>query len=150
MLICFAFVACEKDNTTTNSNNRDTGITDDDIGIEVNISNDGQERIFFPQFYLTISSSNNFCFGNTCCDISIARFGSVSGISAITSIPSSGWVGKIAVNPGTGYVIRYGDYGYTYIRLYVKNWIVSTSGGIIGATVVYQDNWRPDKMEATN
>lgn len=133
-------------------------ITDDDTGIELNMRNGESDEIIFETNYidnngyigiakirLEMTSSNNFIVKNYSSmeEYGIASVGAVSNMSAITSIPSSGWVKQIAVNPGTGYVIRYKGhgFGYTYARLYVKDWIVNTSGGIIGATIVYQDKW---------
>ncbi|MBO4307887.1 MAG: hypothetical protein J5848_06215 [Bacteroidales bacterium] len=162
MLLGLAFTACEKEDTTggTNGSGNNNGpvITDDDTGIELNMRNDGSDEIYFETNYiandgytnyalvhLAMSSSNNFYltrdYGSV--EYDIARVGTVAGMSAITSIPTSGWVKQIAVNPGTGYIIRYKSqgFGYTYARLYVKEWLVSTGGGIIGATVVYQDKW---------
>ena len=163
MLLCIAFTACEKESTTSNENNgsgNNNGfvITNDETGIELNMSNNGNDKIYFETgylnnygsissagFYLALSSSNNFYLrdnnGNLTYDI--ARVGNVAGMSAINSIPSSGWVKQVAVSPGTGYIIRYcyGNGIYTYARLFVKDWITSTGGGIIGATVIYQDNF---------
>ena len=49
-----------------------------------------------------------------------------------------------AVEPGSGYVFKISDgYSDTYGRLYVVEWIVSTSGGIMGAKVKYQYPWKP-------
>lgn len=158
-------VGCEKEDTTGGNNgsgnNNGSIITDDDTGIELNMSNSGSDYIIFYTSFiddggftntnqgkveLNISSSNNFILhGNYSYYMSydIASIGSVTSLSTITNIPSSGWVKQIAVNPGTGYVIRYrgNGFGYTYARLYVKDWLVSTGGGIIGATVIYQDKW---------
>lgn len=163
MFLGLAFTSCEKEYTTGGNsgggNNNGPAITDDDTGIELNMSNSGSDYIYFytnfidnggytnpGEVRLNISSSNNFILHgnvNYYLNYDIARVGTVAGMSAITSIPTSGWVGQIAVNPGTGYVIRYKGqgFGYIYARLYVKDWIVSTDGGIIGATVVYQDKW---------
>ena len=158
VLLCFVFTACEKEDSATSGNNNNPVITDDNTGIELNMSNDGSDKIVFETKYianngytsnavisLAMSSSNNFYltlnFGSV--EYDIACVGTVANMSAITSIPTSGWVKQIAVNPCTGYIVRYKGqgFGYTYARLYVKDWIVSTGGGIIGATVVYQDKW---------
>lgn len=163
MLLGLAFTACEKEDTTSGNNgggnNNGTAITDDDTGIELNMLNDGSDEIYFEvnyidydgfvrstRIYIAMSTSNNFFLRQTnsaALEYDISRVGSVAGMPAITNIPTSGWVKQIAVNPGTGYVIRYKGqgFGYTYARLYVKDWIVGTGGGIIGATVVYQDKW---------
>lgn len=169
ILLAFAFTSCEKDIATNGGeNNNGPIITDDDTGIEFNMSNNGNDRIYFDaqiltyegyievtRIYLAISSSNNFYleenndihYGSAMYDI--ARVGSVANISAINTIPTSGWVNQIAVNPGIGYIIRYGGsgFGYTYMRLFVKDWLVNTNGGIIGATVVYQDKWRQENVQ---
>lgn len=164
MLLGLTFTACDKEDTTGGNNgggnNNGTVITDDDMGIELNMRNDDSDRIYFEtnfikdngvistaEIYLHMTSSNNFdlnCdYNSYWMNYDIARVGTVAGMSAITNIPTSGWVEQVAVNPGNGYVIRYKGqgFGYKYARLYVKDWIVSTSGGIIGATVVYQDKW---------
>lgn len=164
LLLGLAFTSCEKENIAGGNNggenNNGTIFTDDATGIELNMSNSGSDKISFETSYisisghidiayihLTISSSNNFDLysniSSSYMEYDIASIGSVTSLSTITNIPTSGWVKQIAVNPGTGYVIRYKGQGfeYTYARLYVKDWIVSTSGGIIGATVVYQDKW---------
>lgn len=165
MLLGLAFTSCEKEDTTGGNNgggnNNGPVITDDDTGIELNMSNSGNDRLRFEtnyinyygnigtaSFYLCISNSNNFYFeyNNGQIEYDIARVGTMTSMSSINSIPSTGWVKQIAVNPGTGYIIRYkGEgFGYIYARLYVKDWIVSTGGGIIGATIVYQDKWGQD------
>ena len=168
MFLCFAFAACEKENTNPGGdngggNNNGPVITDDDIGIELNMSNNGDDKIYFTIFrpdyanttfscYIKMSSSNNFVLGTDwsgdIIDYDIASVGHVTGLSSINTIPTSGWVKQIAVNLGTGYIIRYKSGGpYTNVRLYVKDWIVSTGGGIIGAIVVYQDKWGQESNE---
>ena len=75
----------------------------------------------------------------------ITSVGKVSGLSSITQIPGSGWNKSVKVNNGHGYVIRchrimhYGgnDYGYTYVRLYIKEIITDTSGGILGVRTIW-------------
>lgn len=159
LLVSFAilFIGCEKENGSINGNPGGGIVTQDDAGIELNLDNHMNSKLWFSHYYYTnqgdirsdhvtlgIESTNNFVFENSFyAEHSISKFGNVSSISAITSVPSSGWVGKIAVNPGSGYVVRYrGDgFNYTYARIYVKSWITNTLGEIIGATIVYQDNW---------
>ena len=94
-----------------------------------------------------MEENNDVHYGSARYDI--ARVGSVANMSAINTIPTSGWVNQIAVNPGMGYIIRYGGngFGYTYARLFVKEWLVNTNGGIIGATLVYQDKWGQENVQ---
>jgi len=165
LLVSFAilFIGCEKENGSINGNPGGGIVTQDDAGIELNLSNSGSSGIGFEynyysglalrihitlessHFSLKIDGDNNFYFesGNDYAERSISKFGNVTSISAITSMPSSGWVNTIAVNPGSGYVVRYrgNGFNYTYVRIYVKCLITNTLGEIIGATVVYQDNW---------
>ena len=86
----------------------------------------------------------------------ISSIGQVDGLGGVKKIPDGGWSKKSAVQPGYGYVVRLKqDEGtstngqctiYTknicrYARIYVVDLDVSTTGGIIGATICYQDNW---------
>lgn len=118
---------------------------------------------------LGISRSNNFYAegrfeGNTSNGVwvantetpfwSIASVGNVTGLGRINTIPETGWASEVAVHPGNGYVIRCkwdgeiysgtGLYAHfcRYARVYVEDWIESTSGGIIGAVIRYEDNWK--------
>lgn len=161
MLLCFTFLACTKDDDTRTNNGGGTGtvINDDNTGIELNLSNSGNDIISFTTNYvdnygsintavclLKMTSSNNFVLESNFSawlDYDIASVGQVSGLSSIYNIPTAGWVKQIAVSPGAGYVVRYkgNAFGYTYARIYVKDWMVNTDGGIMGATVIYQDWW---------
>lgn len=79
--------------------------------------------------------------------------GKVNGLGNITKIPDSGWADYVAVLPGYGYVGAGGYFsghsiaGVTHVRIYVIDWITSTSGGIIGAEVQYQSPF-PFKSDA--
>ena len=99
---------------------------------------------------LGISSSNNFYMGNYYANGEIVCVGSVKKLGQIKDIPSSGWTNSnVSVKPGYGYIIRsknddprsYKHYCH-YARIYVVSWIEGTSGGILGATIRYQDDWK--------
>lgn len=100
-----------------------------------------------------ITNALNFD-GDVCEFVSV---GEINGLGNIVSIPSNGWANEVAVMPGNGYVARCSYYTdnkyYEYARLYVKEWIVSTTGGILGAVVKYQAHFEPrfsfetDKVE---
>lgn len=160
--VAVLLAGCEKENASNSNNNGNVVITQDDVGIELNMGNSEGTHLYFscPQYYysyygiycsesscyLFINTTNNFSFESYSQQLplfSISKYGTVQGLSGITSIPSSGWVTTIAVNPGTGYVVRYRGRGFNYIyaRIYVKSWITNTLGEIIGATIIYQDNW---------
>lgn len=105
---------------------------------------------------LAITSSNNFYLSGSRCDCDIVCVGSVGGLGRINNIPSSGWTNQVAVQPGQGYIIRsknpngnnganYYNQWYKYARVYVVDWIEgASSGGILGAIIRYQDNWKED------
>ena len=122
----------------------------DNTGIEFRMRNkdNGWDGVSFGNagVGLAMSSSNNFFFpegGYSLADI--ASIGRVNSLSGITTIPNSGWCDEIAVHPGTGYVIRYKNFdtdSFHYGRVYVEEWIESTSGGIIGAVLWYENNWK--------
>ena len=127
--ISMGFSSCEKD---------------DDYGIMVRMRNQGNGSTHVSIFDegMHINSSNNFVFyyyydggGSN----QIASVGKVSGLSKVKEIPSSGWTKKIAVEPRMGYVVRNNN---RYARIWVKDWIEGTSGGIIGAIVYYEEDWR--------
>ena len=86
---------------------------------------------------LSITSSNNF----TVWSGAIADVGSVRHLGKITSVPTSGWAYEVAVRPGHGYVVG-SEYSNEFARIYVKDWIEGTDGGILGAVIVYQDHWK--------
>ena len=90
-----------------------------------------------------ITSSNNFScalYGNW----KFASVGKVNGLGNVTKIPASGWANQVAIVPGHGYVGASSYEGRTdYVRIYVIDWIISTSGGIIGAEIKYQSPFIP-------
>lgn len=65
--------------------------------------------------------------------------GKVKGLGYVNKIPTLGWANEVAVIPGNGY-IAYDEWGgkYNFYRIYVSDYIISTTGGIIGAEVKYQ------------
>lgn len=69
--------------------------------------------------------------------VTFVSLGSMSGLANIKQIPTTGWASKVSVVPGNGY-IAYDNLTDSYYRLYVTDYIVSTTGGIIGADVKYQ------------
>lgn len=88
----------------------------------------------------------------------VAAVGKVSGLGNIRNRPEKGWADQSAVIPGYGYIIRYESSkyadgtptrdGYTYCRIYVVDYIKSTGGGIIGATIKYQSPFIPENLPA--
>lgn len=154
LVIGTMFTSCEKD--------------DGSEGIQMRMRNrdNGNDRIYLLSVddtinysgnwvCLGISSSNNFYVveehtynaSYSYCDI--ACVGGVSSLGKINNIPNSGWTDEIAVQPGQGYIIRHWDSKkksryFKYARVYVEEWIEGTSGGILGAVIRYEDNWKEE------
>ena len=97
---------------------------------------------------LGINEGNNFYVSTWQSECSITCVGSVSNLGRINRIPESGWASMVSVKPGNGYIIRHKNNDDNlktfcrYARVYVEDWIESTDGGIIGAVIRYQDNWK--------
>ncbi len=75
----------------------------------------------------------------------VAAIGRVAGLGAITDVPRSGWGPIASAEPGNGYVLRFkparnveANLPVIHARLYIVQYLTSTSGGIIGARVKYQ------------
>ena len=78
---------------------------------------------------LCIDQANNFTGPD------LVSVGEVESLGYVTTIPNDGWANSVAVIPGYGYVARCSGY---YARLFVVDYLISTEGGIIGATIKYQ------------
>ena len=129
LVIGMGFTSCEKD---------------DDFGIEVklrNSNNGGGYVEVLPNVKLSIDYTDNFRLNTSTADI--VSVGHVSGLSKVKDIPTSGWSSKVSVKEGHGYIIR-GRYRDSdrYARVYVVDQFTGTSGGIIGATIRYEPDWK--------
>ncbi len=126
-------------------------------------------QLLYPQYPYVVISINidNISSLNTHFDITIcpnasdihgenfystggeaADIGKVSGLGNVTIKPNSGYRRACAYQKGHGYVVRFkksynqadNTLDYFYGRFYVVDWLISaTSGGIIGATIKYQE-----------
>jgi len=106
--------------------------------------------IMISDGYLGMNNSNNLQaegYGNSY-NAEIVSVGKVNGLSSIKNIPETGWSHQTAAIPGYGYVYRqkYASFGgqYYFARIYAVDYMKSTSGGIMGITIKYQENWEPD------
>jgi len=134
-------VSCSEDD----DNGSGSSVSDPEGTVTVTIANNGKWLYFdggnpVQGGYISIGSDNLYMSydNNFRPDEYIASVGKVKGLGSITKIPSSGFVRQMAVDPGYGYVIQIGRDSNKYARLYVVEWAISTSGGIIGAKVKYQ------------
>lgn len=143
LVIGMGFTSCEKD---------------DDFGIEVNLrnSNNGGGSVVvltndflgvgdYNYVELNIDNTDNFWLDEyRSRGAGIVSVGRVSGLSKVTDIPTSGWTSKVSIKEGHGYIIRGSKNGkdYRYARVYVVDQFTGTSGGIIGATIRYEPDWK--------
>ena len=132
----------------------DKPIKDPDGTIVVNLRNDDDD-IYIGDCGIAMNDVNNFRMQLG----EIADIGEVAGLGNVTTIPESGWTSRTVVVPGHGYVLRrsfnsgYPSYNtyYTYARLYATEYLLSTSGGIIGVQIKYQTPFEfPIKLETTS
>ena len=143
LVIGMGFTSCEKD---------------DDFGIEVNLRNSnnggGQVVVLTNEFLgstwenvsLQIDNTDNFQIRYNSSDkvADIVSVGHASGLKKIKDIPTSGWSSTVSIKEGHGYIIRGSKNGkdYRYARVYVVDQFTGTSGGIIGATIRYEPDWK--------
>lgn len=147
--LAFAAVGCgEDDEPTSGKNNTGEQLNpegDPEGTVTVNIGNDGNLIMLTDNTGIEINRDNNFIIYNTHRMADIVSMGKAYGLLDVDIIPNAGWSKAVAVLPDYGYLIREDNYGpYTYIRLYVEDYTINTSGGIIGACVKYQYPFYPD------
>lgn len=159
MAIGIGFTSCEKDDEYESIEVRilNNGDYSDLLKIDSAYFTKWDSVLHSCVLQMTIYPDNNFYIRNDHdSDLlhtgEIVCVGNVKNIRKINHIPQSGWTDIIAVQPGKGYIIRNMSrednefYEFLpfcrYARVYVEDWIISTSGGIIGATIRYQDNWK--------
>lgn len=104
--------------------------------IQLSMRDDDNGKTLLDNIYISDENfaSNYVWPGNP---VTFVSLGNMSGLANVNQIPTAGWASKVAVVPGNGY-IAYDSSKDTYYRLYITNYIVSTTGGIIGADVKYQ------------
>ena len=149
--VTFLFPACEKNNSSVDgsSGGEDTSGL---ITVKMRNRDNGTTEIPVGVGYFYINSANNFYSGYSgvqFCDMGTKK------LSAIKTLPTSGWAREVAVTPNHRYVIRneytqwnssiQGDeQKVAYLKLYVMDYTTSTSGSIIGAEVQYCE-WTPEQ-----
>ena len=140
--LTFLFPACEGNNPSINGGGGED--TSGLITLKMRNSENGETKISFGGEHFYINSANNFYspYGSSVqfCDMGTKK------LSAIKTVPTSGWAREVAVTPNHRYVIRSDIQGYEqkYLKLYVVDYITSTTGVIIGAEVQYCE-WTPEQ-----
>ena len=141
--VTFLFPACEGNNPDENLE----GV----VTIKMRNESNGNTWINYPGIALScvhISDANNFAVylgDQGQLNAGITDVG-MKKLSQVTTLPSTGWVQEIAVQISHSYIYRIENYHSEnhYLKIYVKDWIKSTSGGIIGAEVQYCE-WTPEQ-----
>ena len=105
----------------------------------------------YTQNYFSIDKADNLT-----CDGDVVCIGKVAGLGNIRERPEVGWADEAALLPGYGYILRTSSQydqdkkptldGYNYCRVYVVDYLTSTGGGVIGATVKYQSPFIPENL----
>ncbi len=152
-MLSVGFVSCGDDDDIVSPDNGQpinpsTPVSDPEGTIVVNMNNGSKDNWIDIGIgsKIHIDDANNFVGDYS--SVEFASVGLISGLGNITTIPTTGWAKTSAVVPGTGYVVKYGS---TYARLYVVEYTVNTSGGIMGATVKYQSPFQlPISLESTS
>lgn len=153
-MLSVGFISCSKDDDDDNGQKSEAISDNDPEGtIVINLENNDKDICIddeWPYMYVGMTPQNNIDTWYQ--SAQIVSVGKVNGLSAIKKIPTSGWAERCAATPGSGYVIRQQKAsandgrqidGYKYCRVYLVDYITSTSGGIMGATIKYQ-LWNPD------
>lgn len=124
--------SCSKDeeHITNDSITPDTEVPDPTGTIRLSMRDRDNGRTYLDNIYIDTENFEGAKF---------ASIGAVRGLGNIINIPTTGWASEVAVVPGNGYVAYSNDKFY---RIYVVNYILNTSNGIIGADVKYQDPFK--------
>lgn len=155
IMLSVGFVSCGDDDDDENGQESETINEQDPEGTIIsNLTNtfyeygwywyDGIENMNgIERNYLGMNSSNNLEAESTNAGtVSIVSVGKVKSLSSINKIPENGWTNQVAAIPGYGYVYRSNYYGnIKYARIIAVKYMESTSGGIMGITIKYQENW---------
>ena len=153
-LVSLCTVSCDGDDDDKGGSIENTiSANDPEVTIVINLENNDDDICIdeeWPYMYVGMTPQNNI--DTWYHSAQIVSVGKVNGLSAIKKVPESGWTERCAATPGSGYVIRQNkrhptDFsrteGYKYCRVYLVDFITSTSGGIMGATIKYQ-LWNPE------
>lgn len=126
------FTSCGKDEGPIKNNtiNPDTEVPDPTGTIRLSMRDRDNGRTYIDNIYIETENFEGAKF---------ASIGAVKGLGNVFNIPTTGWAYEVAVIPGNGYVAYSNDKFY---RIYVVDYILNTSNGIIGADVKYQEPFK--------
>lgn len=158
--VLLGMVSCDKDDDGATGGNGGKAVPDPEgtVMVQMRNANNGQtevspdgfimwDNLSYKQNYFWIDKADNLIcnWGGT-----VICVGKVAGLGNIRERPEVGWADQAAVLPGYGYILRSSDKnapdGYNYCRVYVVDYLTSTGGGVIGATVKYQSPFIPENL----
>lgn len=162
--VLLGMVSCDKDDDGATGGNGGKAVPDPEgtIIVQVRNSNNGGTQVY-PDGFIW-KSDTNYSSGyfyidgadNLTCGGDVVCIGKVAGLGNIRERPETGWADEAALLPGYGYILRRSSKydqdgrltpdGYNYCRVYVVDYLTSTGGGIIGATVKYQSPFIPENL----
>lgn len=138
----FALPSCSDDNTDPNNGQvvkPGADVPDPEGTIPLTMRNESNGNTYLDRIY--IDRGDNFTGDYSY----FTTIGQVKGLGNVSSIPRTGWTGKISVIPGNGYVAAVGKWNYgaqtydwTFYRIYVTDYVTTVTGGVIGAEIKYQ------------
>ena len=121
-------VSCSKSDAV-DPNDPNAQLPDPSGTITLSMRNANSGTTYLADSNIYIDKADNFT-GAT-----FVSLGPVRGLGNVNYIPKTGWVSKIAVVPGEGYVAYSNG---TFYRIYVTGYTTNVSNEIIGAEVKYQ------------
>lgn len=139
LLVTVAMTACGSDNDSADGDdgNIKPGVTVNDPEGTVSLSmmkgNAPNETTTIPDTYIYVGNDYNFNYGE------FVSLGTVKGLGNVTHIPTIGWASSMRVQKNNGYVAYSNGH---FVRIFVEDEIVSTSGGVIGYDVKYQSPFK--------
>lgn len=136
-------VSCDKDSGDILVNGGGA-VSDPDGTVIVSIRNDDDWIKLKDVGYISMEN-DNFVAEN---DVSgICSVGKVNGLGNVRVAPEQGWASSVAVIPGNGYLVKNVYNGELFARIYVEEYIVGTSGGVIGAYIKYESPFKPENIK---
>lgn len=159
LVLTIGFTSCSKNNSNPNDNNSENGgganpstpvvPIDPEGTVTINMNNYAVDNHNWYDIgigsTIYIDDANNFSSIN---DVTFVSVGEVESLGSVNTIPIGGWSQNLAVIPNNGYIARYGN---NYARIYVVDYLISTQGGIMGATIKYQSPFQvPINLETSS
>lgn len=140
-MLSIVFTSCGDDDENKNLDSgqpisSSTPVNDPIGTVSLSMRNASNGKTTLGNIY--INTGDNFAGAN------FTSLGIVNGLGNVSIIPSTGWASQVAVKPGCGYVAYTGG---SFTRIYVEDYVISTSGGVIGTDIKYQEPFKGSDEE---